>query len=347
MTPRQHCSLPSHLPDAARGGTWGQEHLPNDRHIQGRAPWPIWARYVSGRAGEGAGPRGGRNLVGAHCGAARRTPGTPRGKLWSLRPRTKPLCVGAPSSERGGTASQCKAKRRLARRKPGDPPAPGGTNEKPRWHWVGPEKRAPLGSENSTVCGQGVRDLRGSREAAQRWQFNGQARLRDGPSRRCGQSWGWPGPLRGLSQGLTRCSAWGRALWRGHGHQERARESLLGVQATRAQSAARNARANGHVTQVERWPADSKDTRSGRSGPGPRDGHRPLPPRGSGPAPPRCMHKQTWATALAPQAVSGGGAVVLSGLYTTLQTQGTALGDYELCTRNGNCSQNMAARTYA
>lgn len=311
------------------------------------APWPIWARYVSGRAGEGAGPRGGRNLVGAHCGAARRTPGTPRGKLWSLRPRTKPLCVGAPSSERGGTVSQCKAKRRLARRKPGDPPAPGGTNEKPRWHWIGPEKRAPLGSENSTVCGQGVRDLRGSREAAQRWQFNGQARLRDGPSRRCGQSWGWPGPLRGLSQGLTRCSAWGRALWRGHGHQERARESLLGVQATRAQSAARNARANGHVTQVERWPADSKDTRSGRSGPGPRDGHRPLPPRGSGPAPPRCMHKRTWATALAPQAVSGGGAVVLSGLYTTLQTQGTALGDYELCTRNGNCSQNMAARTYA
>lgn len=311
------------------------------------APWPIRVRYVSGRAGEGAGPRGGRNLVGAHCGAARRTPGTPRGKLSSLRPRTKPLCVGAPSSERGGTASQCKAKRRLARRKPGDPPAPGGTNEKPRWHWVGPEKRAPLGSENSTVCGQGVRDLRGSREAAQRWQFNGQARLRDGPSRRCGQSWGWPGPLRGLSQGLTRCSAWGRALWRGHGHQERARESLLGVQATRAQSAARNARANGHVTQAERWPADSKDTRSGRSGPGPRDGHRPLPPRGSGPAPPRCMHKRTWATALAPQAVSGGGAVVLSGLYTTLQTQGTALGDYELCTRNGNCSQNMAARTYA
>lgn len=347
MTPRQHCSLPSHLPDAARGGTWGQEHLPNDRHIQGRAPWPIRVRYVSGRAGEGAGPRGGRNLVGAHCGAARRTPGTPRGKLWSLRPRTKPLCVGAPSSERGGTASQCKAKRRLARRKPGDPPAPGGTNEKPRWHWVGPEKRAPLGSENSTVCGQGVWDLRGSREAAQRWQFNGQARLRDGPSRRCGQSWGWPGPLRGLSQGLTRCSAWGRALWRGHGHQERARESLLGVQATRAQSAARNARANGHVTQAERWPADSKDTRSGRSGPGPRDGHRPLPPRGSGPAPPRFMHKRTWATALAPQAVSGGGAVVLSGLYTTLQTQGTALGDYELCTRNGNCSQNMAARTYA
>lgn len=115
------------------------------------APWPIWARYVSGRAGEGAGPRGGRNLVGAHCGAARRTPGTPRGKLWSLRPRTKPLCVGAPSSERGGTASQCKARRRLARRKPGDPPAPGGTNEKPRCTGSA-QRRGRLWAQRIALC---------------------------------------------------------------------------------------------------------------------------------------------------------------------------------------------------
>lgn len=45
------------------------------------------------------GPEEAGTWWGARCGAARSTPGTPQGKLCSLRPRTAPLCVGASSSE--------------------------------------------------------------------------------------------------------------------------------------------------------------------------------------------------------------------------------------------------------
>lgn len=134
VIPRQHRSLPSQLTDAAHGRTRGQERPPNNRRTQDRA------RDHSGRNCPAA-------YLGTFLGKRVKVPGPEQaGTWWRARCGRKQVAgaqlalhgagpnlsvSGLPHLNKEAPTSQCKAKQRLARRRPWDPPAPGSADTKP------------------------------------------------------------------------------------------------------------------------------------------------------------------------------------------------------------------------